>query len=167
MTEVDVRNGLASFAGVHRRFNIHVQTPEIAYIDDYAHHPQEIAASIASVRKLYPTRKLLGIFQPHLYTRTRDFADEFAAVLSKLDEVILLPIYPARELPIEGVDSAMLLDKITLHNKQLLSKEALLEKLKITNYELRNGQRPATVVLTIGAGDIDRLVSAIAETLKS
>jgi UDP-N-acetylmuramate--alanine ligase len=162
VTEDEIRAGLASFAGVHRRFNIHVQTPSIAYIDDYAHHPQEIAASIASVRKLYPTRHLLGIFQPHLYTRTRDFADEFAAVLSTLDEVILLPIYPARELPIPGVNSEMLLSKITLPRKQILSKEALLAEIG----KRANNLSPVAV-LTIGAGDIDRLVPAIAETLNS
>ena len=162
VTKDEVRRGLATFKGVHRRFNIHVQTPQIAYIDDYAHHPQEIAASIASVRKLYPERHLLGIFQPHLYTRTRDFADEFAAVLSTLDEVILLPIYPARELPIEGVNSEMLLSKITLRDKHLLSKEALLSEIG----ERAKNMAPVAV-LTIGAGDIDRLVPAIAKTLKS
>ena len=160
VTEDEVRRGLATFKGVHRRFNIHVQTPEVAYIDDYAHHPQEIAASIASVRKLYPERHLLGIFQPHLYTRTRDFADEFAKVLSTLDEVILLPIYPARELPIEGVNSEMLLSKITLRDKHLLSKEALLAEIGE-----RARKMAPVAVLTIGAGDVDRLVSAIAETL--
>jgi UDP-N-acetylmuramate--alanine ligase len=160
VTEDEVRSGLATFKGVHRRFNIHVQTPQIAYIDDYAHHPQEIAASIASVRKLYPERHLLGIFQPHLYTRTRDFADEFAKVLSTLDEVILLPIYPARELPIEGVNSEMLLSKITLRDKHLLSKEALLAEIGE-----RARKMAPVAVLTIGAGDVDRLVSAIAETL--
>lgn len=162
VTEDEIRAGLASFAGVHRRFNIHVQTPAIAYIDDYAHHPQEIAASIASVRKLYPTRHLLGIFQPHLYTRTRDFAEEFAQVLSTLDEVILLPIYPARELPIPGVNSEMLLSKITLPRKQILSKEALLAEIG-----KRANDLSPVAVLTIGAGDIDRLVPAIAETLNS
>lgn len=156
-----LRAGLASFAGVHRRFNIHVQTPEVAYIDDYAHHPQEIAASIASMRKLYPSRHLLGIFQPHLFTRTRDFADEFAAVLSTLDEVILLPIYPARELPIDGVDSEMLLKKITHDNKHLLTKDELLQTIGE-----RARQMAPVAVLTIGAGDIDRLVPAITEKLK-
>jgi UDP-N-acetylmuramate--alanine ligase len=161
VTEEEIRSGLASFAGVHRRFNIHVNNERIAYIDDYAHHPQEIAASIASVRKLYPERHLLGIFQPHLYTRTRDFADAFAAVLSELDEVILLPIYPARELPIEGVNSEMLLSKITCPRKQLLSKDELLQQIA------KRAEKDAPVaVLTIGAGDIDRLVPAIAEALK-
>ena len=160
MSEEAIREGLATFKGVHRRFNIHVQTPQIAYIDDYAHHPQEIAAAIQSVRKLYPTRRFLGIFQPHLYTRTRDFADEFAEVLSTLDEVILLPIYPARELPIEGVSSGMLLSKITIADKHLLTKEELVAEIA----ERAKRIAPA-VVLTIGAGDIDRLVPAIAETL--
>lgn len=156
-----LRAGLASFAGVYRRFNIHVQTPQIAYVDDYAHHPQEIAAAIASVRKLYPTRRLLGIFQPHLFTRTRDFADGFAQVLSTLDEVILLPIYPARELPIPGIDSQMLLNKISCPQKSLLSKDELLQAIA----EHARAQAPVAV-LTIGAGDIDRLVPAIAERLK-
>ncbi len=161
VTEEEIRSGLASFAGVHRRFNIHVNNERIAYIDDYAHHPQEIAASIASVRKLYPERHLLGIFQPHLYTRTRDFADEFAAVLSELDEVVLLPIYPAREMPIEGVNSEMLLAKITCPRKHLLSKDELLQQIAE-----RAELNAPVAVLTIGAGDIDRLVPAIAEALK-
>ena len=160
VTDEAIREGLASYAGVYRRFNIHVQTPRIAYIDDYAHHPQEIAASIASVRRLYPQRRLIGIFQPHLYTRTRDFADAFAKVLSTLDEVILLPIYPARELPIEGVNSQMLLDKITLQDKQLLSKEELIAQIG-----KRANQMAPVAVLTIGAGDIDRLVKGIREEL--
>lgn len=161
VTPEEIRTGLATFAGVHRRFNIHVHTPQITYIDDYAHHPQEIAASIASVRKLYPTRHFLGIFQPHLYTRTRDFADAFAQVLSTLDEVILLPIYPARELPIPGVDSEMLLGKITLPRKHLLTKEALLAEIG-----KRAQQLAPVVVLTIGAGDIDRLVPAITDQFR-
>ena len=161
VTEDDIRHALATFKGVHRRFNIHVQTPELAYIDDYAHHPQEIAASIASVRKLYPERKLLGIFQPHLYTRTRDFAEGFAKVLSTLDEVILLPIYPARELPIEGVDSEMLLRKISCPRKSLLSKDELVQTIAARAKALQ-----PVAVLTIGAGDIDRLVPAVAERLK-
>ncbi len=162
VTPDEVRTGLASFAGVHRRFNIHVQNPQITYIDDYAHHPQEIAASIASVRKLYPTRHFLGIFQPHLYTRTRDFADEFAAVLSTLDEVILLPIYPARELPIPGIDSEMLLGKISLPDKHLLSKQALVAEIAERAHKMA-----PVVVLTIGAGDIDRLVPDITDKLNN
>lgn len=172
LSEQSIRDGLASFAGVHRRFNIHVQTPRVAYVDDYAHHPQEIAASIASVRKLYPERRLLGIFQPHLYTRTRDFADEFAAVLSTLDEVILLPIYPARELPIKGVDSQMLLDKIAAErnkatcNNRMIGAELLSKEELVATIGKRAKQMAPVAVLTIGAGDIDRLVSPIAEKLK-
>jgi len=127
------------------------------YIDDYAHHPTELRASIDSIRKLYPGKPLVGIFQPHLYTRTRDFADAFAEVLSTLDEVILLPIYPAREEPIKGVDSQMLLDKIRCKKKRLVEKSELL-------YCLRN--RHNEVILTVGAGDIDRLVPEITKILK-
>lgn len=165
VTDEQIRTGLATFAGVHRRFNIHVQTPQIAYVDDYAHHPQEIAASIASVRRLYPNRHLIGIFQPHLYTRTRDFAEGFAEVLSTLDEVILLPIYPARELPIEGVNSEMLAEKI--RSKSLDVRCQLLTKDELVNQIGERARRMApAVVLTIGAGDIDRLVPAIASKLK-
>ena len=173
VTDEQIRAGLASFAGVHRRFNIHVQTPEVAYIDDYAHHPQEIAASIASVRKLYPQRHLLGIFQPHLYTRTRDFAEEFAKVLSTLDEVILLPIYPARELPIEGVNSEMLMEKILVERQKTKDKRQKTNATILSKDELvaqigeRARKMAPVAVLTIGAGDIDRLVPAIAEKLKS
>ena len=173
VTDDVIRMGLASFAGVHRRFNIHVQTPDVTYIDDYAHHPQEIAASIASVRKLYPNRHLLGIFQPHLYTRTRDFADEFAQVLSTLDEVILLPIYPAREQPIEGVDSQMLLDKILVESrktkeKSLITKAELLSKDELLlSISERAHKIAPVVVLTIGAGDIDRLIPAITNELNA
>ncbi len=159
VTEEELRRGIASFKGVQRRFNIHVNTPEVAYIDDYAHHPEEIATAIDSIRKLFPSRRLIGVFQPHLYTRTRDFADAFARVLSTLDEVVLLPIYPARELPIAGVDSEMLLDKITNPNKKILQKTALVEYLSSRKDE-------GTVILTVGAGDIDRLVPQITKMLK-
>ena len=159
VTEEELRRGIASFQGVQRRFNIHVNTPEVAYIDDYAHHPEEIATAIDSIRKLFPSRRLIGVFQPHLYTRTRDFADAFARVLSTLDEVVLLPIYPARELPIAGVDSEMLLDKITNPNKKILQKAALVEYLSSRKDE-------GTVILTVGAGDIDRLVPQITKMLK-
>ncbi len=173
VTDEQIRAGLATFAGVHRRFNIHVQTPEIAYVDDYAHHPQEIAASIESVRRLYPNRHLIGIFQPHLYTRTRDFAEGFAEVLSTLDEVILLPIYPARELPIEGVSSEMLLELVerkknaSLKDKSQISRTDVLSKDElIAQIGERSRKMAPAVVLTIGAGDIDRLVPKITERLK-
>ena len=111
-TEEELREGMRSFMGVYRRFNVHVNTPRVTYIDDYAHHPQVLKATIDSVRYLYPERYVIGVFQPHLYSRTRDFADGFAEVLSGLDEVALLPIYPAREEPIEGVTSEWLMEKI-------------------------------------------------------
>ena len=147
-----VRERIASFKGVWRRFNIHVNTPKVAYIDDYAHHPQEIATAIDSIRRLYPERKLIGVFQPHLYTRTRDFADGFRRVLSTLDECILLPIYPAREEPIPGVTSEML-------GGQVVQKTELVAELQ---RRVAESTEPV-VVLTVGAGDIDRLVPSIAQ----
>ena len=158
VSDDELRMGIASYSGVHRRFNIHVNNSLYTYIDDYAHHPTEIRTAIMSARKIYPSRRLIGIFQPHLYTRTRDFADEFGAVLSMLDKVILLPIYPARELPIEGVDSEMLLDKITIADKHLFTKEQLLDYLTTSE---------SGVYMTIGAGDIDRLVVPITKIIRS
>ena len=151
----DLRRGIASFQGVLRRFNIHVNTPKVAYIDDYAHPPEEIATAIDSIRKLYPHRRLIGVFQPHLYTRTRDFAEGFRKVLSTLDECILLPIYPAREEPIPGVTSEML-------GGQVVQKKDLVNVLKD---KVQSAKEPV-VILTVGAGDIDRLVQPIAEELK-
>lgn len=156
VTAEELRLGVASFKGVWRRFNIHVNTPKVAYIDDYAHHPQEIATAIDSVRKLYPERKLIGVFQPHLYTRTRDFAEGFRTVLSTLDESVLLPIYPAREEPIPGVTSDML-------GGMVVEKKDLIEELK---QRVAASDKPV-VVLTIGAGDIDRLVPDVTKALKS
>lgn len=157
VTDKELRRGMASFKGVKRRFNIHIQTPHWVYIDDYAHHPQEIATAIEAVRKIYSDYTLVGVFQPHLYTRTRDFADEFAQTLSILDEVVLLPIYPAREEPIPGVESEMLLDKISNPNKHLVPKEQLVEW--VAN-RIKQSEQPIAV-LTLGAGDIDRLVKDI------
>lgn len=154
----ELRTGLSSFSGVYRRFNVLYQSESLVYIDDYAHHPRELSAGISSIREMYPERKITGIFQPHLYTRTRDFADDFGKVLSSLDEVILLDIYPARELPIEGVDSQMILDKITLQHKELCRKDQLIDLLK-TKKELE-------VVVTFGAGDIDALVPEIKQFFK-
>ena len=160
---VDVlRERIASFKGVWRRFNIHVNTPQVAYIDDYAHHPEEIATAIDSIRKLFPERKLIGVFQPHLYTRTRDFAEGFARVLSTMDEVVLLPIYPARELPIAGVDSEMLLSKIANPNKRIVQKAELIDQIK---ERIDSAQEPIAL-LTVGAGDIDRLVEPMADALR-
>lgn len=157
VTDKELRRGMGSFKGVNRRFNIHIQTPRLVYIDDYAHHPQEIATAIEAVRKVYGDYTLVGVFQPHLYTRTRDFADEFAQTLSILDEVVLLPIYPAREEPIEGVNSEMLLDRISNPNKHLIAKEHLVEWVA---KRIKQSAQPIAV-LTLGAGDIDRLVKDI------
>ena len=162
-TEEELRQGVSSFAGVFRRFNIHLNTPQITYIDDYAHHPQELAATIESVRRLYPDRYVIGVFQPHLFSRTRDFADAFAEVLSQLDEVALLPIYPAREQPIEGVNSEWLMDKMSV--KRALVLPAILPKYlreRVKNCLAANRQ---VVVITMGAGDIDRQVNEITHKL--
>ena len=150
-----IKERMASFQGVWRRFNIHVNTPKVAYVDDYAHHPQEIATAIDSVRKLFPDRKLIGVFQPHLYTRTRDFAVDFSRVLHTMDELILLPIYPARELPIEGVNSEML-------GGTVLEKKDLVDELK---KRVAASAEPV-VILTVGAGDIDRLVPQVAQAFE-
>ena len=152
-----VRQAVASFSGVKRRFDIHINTPKIAYVDDYAHHPNEIKAAISSIRNIFPGRTLCGIFQPHLYTRTRDFADEFAEALSGLDALIMLPIYPARELPIPGVCSEMILEKVTLKDKQLVPKDRLMDTL---------AQRKLDCLITFGAGDIDRFIEPIENWLR-
>jgi UDP-N-acetylmuramate--alanine ligase len=142
---------------VHRRFEYIVKTPEHIYIDDYAHHPEELRAAINSVKKLYPDRKLVTIFQPHLFTRTRDFADGFAEVLDMTDELILLDIYPARELPIEGVDAEMILSRMNLVNKRKLTKQQAIDAIA--------NEKPA-LLLTVGAGDIDQLVEPLKNALK-
>lgn len=159
VTSEELRTGLSSFSGIYRRFNIVYQSPEVVYIDDYAHHPSELNAGISSIRMMYPDKKITGIFQPHLYSRTKDFADDFARVLSTLDELILLDIYPARELPIPGVDSAMILDKVTLANKVNCKKENLIELLK--------SKKDMEVLVTFGAGDIDTMVPQIKHLLKN
>ena len=147
---------LASYKGVKRRFSYHIQTDELVFIDDYAHHPEEINAVYQAVREMYPGKKVLAVFQPHLFSRTRDFADEFAKSLSQFDEVMLLDIYPARELPIEGVTSAWLLDKMETKNKQVINKTELVSKIK---------ESQAQIVLTIGAGDIGEEVKHIKKAL--
>ena len=162
-TEEELRQGVSSFAGVYRRFNIHLNTPQVAYIDDYAHHPQELAATIESVRRLYPDRYVIGVFQPHLFSRTRDFADAFAEVLSQLDEVALLPIYPAREEPIVGVTSEWLLDKMTVRRALVLP--TILPKYIRERAKNCLSQGKNIVVMTMGAGDIDRQVSEITQKL--
>ncbi|MDH6307458.1 UDP-N-acetylmuramate--alanine ligase [Dysgonomonas sp. PFB1-18] len=155
-TADELRHGMATFQGAKRRFDFLLKTDKIVMIDDYAHHPEELAASITSVKELYPDRKVTGIFQPHLYTRTRDFAPEFARSLSLLDELILLDIYPAREKPIEGVTSRIIFDEVTCP-KTLCNKEELLSLL--------DNKQDIEVLLTIGAGDIDRLLEPIRELL--
>jgi UDP-N-acetylmuramate--alanine ligase len=153
-----IKSALGSFKGVKRRFEYIVKTPDHIYIDDYAHHPEELRATISSIKKLYPNRKLTTIFQPHLYTRTRDFVDGFAEVLDMSDEVLLLDIYPARELPIEGVTSALILDLMKLENRQILSKQAAIDKVR--------SEQPG-LLLTVGAGDIDQLVQPLKSALQN
>jgi UDP-N-acetylmuramate--alanine ligase len=147
---------LKSFRGVQRRLDVQLRTPGITYIDDYAHHPEELRAAITSIRGMFPNKKITGIFQPHLYSRTRDFAPEFAESLSLLDELILLDIYPAREKPIDGVTSSLIFDKVSIANKTLCSKDNLLEVLKGKDMQ---------VLVTLGAGDIDAMVEKIKEKI--
>jgi UDP-N-acetylmuramate--alanine ligase len=148
---------VASFKGVKRRFEYIVRTPEHIFIDDYAHHPEELRACLSAVKMLYPNKRLTAMFQPHLYTRTRDFADGFAEVLGMADDLILLDIYPARELPIEGVTSEMILDRVDLAEKQKCGKEEALEYIR--------NEKPG-LILTLGAGDIDTLVKPIKTILE-
>lgn len=155
-----IKEALAGFGGVRRRFDIRLENERCIYIDDYAHHPREIAASLTSIRGNYPGRKLTAIFQPHLYTRTRDFAEGFAEALSHADRLILLDIYPAREEPIPGVTSEIIFDGVSLDDKVLLRKEELMRHLE----SLEAPQNE--VYMTIGAGDIDRFVEPLAELLK-
>lgn len=152
-----IREAIASFKGVKRRFEYHIDRADCVYIDDYAHHPTEIEALVSSVRQLYPGKKVLGIFQPHLFSRTRDFAEGFAKSLSQLDELFLLDIYPARELPIAGIHSAWLLEQVSATNKRIVQKSELLDLVKASTFD---------VLLTIGAGDIDRFVRPLTEVLQ-
>ena len=151
-----IKSALASFKGAKRRFEYVVKTSTQVYIDDYAHHPEELRAFLTSVKKLYPTKQLTVVFQPHLYSRTRDFIDGFAEVLGLADQLLLMDIYPAREQPIEGVDSAWLFDKIDVAQKQLVTPADVLNKVEQTRPEL---------LVTVGAGDIDRLVKPLKEIL--
>ena len=152
-----IKQALGSFKGVKRRFEYIVKNSEHVFIDDYAHHPEELRAAISSVKKLYPGKKLTIIFQPHLFTRTRDFADGFAEVLDMSDELIMLDIYPARELPIEGVNADMLLNRMHLANRGKYGKEEAVRKIKNEQPEL---------LLTVGAGDIDQLVQPLKHALE-
>ncbi|NRA93657.1 MAG: UDP-N-acetylmuramate--L-alanine ligase, partial [Psychroserpens sp.] len=150
-------NALASYKGVKRRFSYHIKSDELVYIDDYAHHPEEINAVHQAVREMYPGKKVLAVFQPHLFSRTNDFADDFAKSLAQFDEILLLDIYPARELPIEGVTSSWLLEKIEHSSKKLIAKSEIVDCIKNSS---------AAVVITIGAGDIGEEVKHIKEALQ-
>ena len=152
-----IRKAISTFSGVVRRFDIRLNIPGHTYIDDYAHHPAELAATITSIRQIWPGRRICGIFQPHLYSRTKDFYPEFASSLSLLDSVILLPIYPAREEPIPGVSSEMILDRITLQDKRIIEKQDLLAEISNNDFD---------ILVTFGAGDIDRFVTPIESLLK-
>jgi UDP-N-acetylmuramate--alanine ligase len=153
-----IQEALTTFQGVKRRFDIHLDTPRIAYVDDYAHHPNEIRAAISSIRNIFPGRKICGIFQPHLYTRTRDFAGDFADALSGLDSLILLPIYPAREEPIPGVTSQIIFDAVTISDKVLIPKTELMDHLRGLDLDC---------LVTFGAGDVDRFIEPIEQYLKT
>ena len=157
VTEQEIRKAIILFKGVQRRFDIRINYPDLVYIDDYAHHPEEIRACITSVKEYFGGRKITVVFQPHLYSRTRDHAISFARILDKMDETILLPVYAAREKPIEGVSSEMIFEKMKSRNKRLLNMEDIPDKLDIENLD---------VLLTIGAGDIDTLVGPIEEKIK-
>lgn len=157
VNECEFREGLATFKGMKRRFDLRIKTDKTIYYDDYAHHPQEIEATIKSLKELYPDKRICGVFQPHLYSRTRDFAGEFAQSLELLDDIILLPIYPAREEPIEGITSDTILGKIRKSSKYYVEKDRLLPFLKTLQPEL---------LVTLGAGDIDRFVEPITEMIR-
>lgn len=159
-SEEQIRSGLATFKGVKRRFEFVLRSEKQILIDDYAHHPEELRASISSITRLFPNEPILGIFQPHLYSRTKDFYHEFAQALSALDQVILLPIYPAREEPIPGVSSELILDELPQKDKWLVKREDFLQFM--SSYPLSIPR----VVVTVGAGNIDRLVEPLAALLK-
>jgi UDP-N-acetylmuramate-alanine ligase len=156
VSDEELRRGMASFRGVKRRFDMYLNTDKVVLIDDYAHHPEELEASLSSVRKLYPHRKLTVVFQPHLYSRTQDFYPAFAQSLSLADEVILLPIYPARETPIPGVSSEMILEKVTAPKKRLVAYNELINSLSRAEVD---------VLLMAGAGDIELLVEPVKQKL--
>lgn len=157
VSESTIRQAFRTYSGVKRRFEYKIRNDELVYIDDYAHHPTEIEAFLSSVRQLYPTKKITAIFQPHLFSRTRDFMEGFAQSLALADELFLLDIYPAREQPIEGVTSEVLLDKVAIERKSLTSLTTVVDDLKKGDHE---------VILTIGAGDIDTVVASITKTFQ-
>jgi UDP-N-acetylmuramate--alanine ligase len=151
-----IANALSTFRGIRRRFSYQIKRSDLVYIDDYAHHPTEINAVHQAVRELYPNQKVLAIFQPHLFSRTKDFADDFALSLSDFDEILLLDIYPARELPMEGITSQWLMDKMDNNNKKLVQKDQLIAAILSSD---------ATVIVTIGAGDLGEMVPTIKQAL--
>ena len=153
-----VRHAIGTFEGVKRRLEVHVNTPKVSYVDDYAHHPAELASAISSLRDIFPGRKITAVFQPHLYTRTRDLAPDFAKALSTVDKLILLPIYPAREEPIPGVTSDIILSDVTAPEKVLVPKEELMDYLE---------KEPVDVLVTFGAGNIDRFIGPITDMLNA
>jgi UDP-N-acetylmuramate--alanine ligase len=157
-TADEIKNGLEEYLGVVRRFDIRYSSEKHVYIDDYAHHPAELKAVISSVKALYPNRKITGIFQPHLFSRTRDFSDEFAVSLDLLDEAVLVPVYPAREEPIRGISSAVIFDQMKNPDKYLVEKNEVAGLLR---------ERPTEVVITLGAGDIDGIADEIIDVLKN
>jgi UDP-N-acetylmuramate--alanine ligase len=159
ISEENIRQALSSFKGVKRRFEYVLKTPKVTYIDDYAHHPKEVEAFLHSIKAMYPHQKVTAIFQPHLYSRTQDFATEFAKSLDLADDVILLEIYPARELPIKGVSSALISDKMEIKHKIICQKSHLLD-------ELESRKESLEVLVTIGAGDIGQMTHSIAELIK-
>lgn len=154
----EIKAGLHDYQGVVRRFDVRFRNDSVVYIDDYAHHPAELEAAITSVKAIFPNKKITGIFQPHLYSRTRDFAEGFAASLDLLDEAILVPLYPAREEPIAGVSSELIFNKMNSQNKFLVEKDQVPELIK---------EHDADVVLTMGAGDIDDIADQIIDVLKN
>ncbi len=157
VSDTEIRKGAILFQGVRRRFDIRLNLPGLTYVDDYAHHPEEIRAFIKAVKEFFGGRKITGIFQPHLFSRTRDHAEGFAAILDELDEIILLPIYPAREKPINGVTSELIFNRMKSPDKRLLNKEDIPGKLDVSKLD---------VLVTIGAGDIDKLAGPIEEKLR-
>lgn len=157
ITDSEIINALKSFNGIKRRFDIKINTNDLVFIDDYAHHPEELKSIINSVKEIYTNKKVTGIFQPHLFSRTKDFADEFAKSLNLLDEIILLDIYPAREIPIDGVTSKIIFDKIKNKSKLLINKNELIEII--------NNKNDLQVLLILGAGDIDKLIKPIKNIL--
>lgn len=152
-----IKEAIGTFLGVKRRLDVHINTPSLSYIDDYAHHPKELSSAISSMREIFPGRKLTAVFQPHLYSRTRDFADDFAKSLSEVDKLILLDIYPAREEPVPGVTSELIFNKVTAPEKVLLKKEELMDYLD---------KEPVDVLATFGAGNIDRFIEPITTLLQ-